>query len=117
MFECEKQPVQGSNGIVTANHPLAAAAGAEMLAAGGNAVDAAVAALLTLTVVEPMMVGLIGGGMTHIRTADGEHVVIDGQSQAPAAATPDMFEPVSDTIAERLETRGRLNRALRCSSR
>jgi gamma-glutamyltranspeptidase/glutathione hydrolase len=56
-----------------------------------------------------MMVGLIGGGMTHIRTSDGNHVVIDGQSQAPAAATPDMFECVSDDIATRLETVGRKN--------
>jgi gamma-glutamyltranspeptidase / glutathione hydrolase len=108
-FDCEKQPVTGRNGIVAANHPLGAAAGAQILAAGGNAVDAAVATLLTLTVVEPMMVGLIGGGMMHIRTAEGEHVVIDGQSQAPSAATPDMFECVSDEIATRLETVGRKN--------
>jgi gamma-glutamyltranspeptidase/glutathione hydrolase len=108
-FDCEKRPASGSNGVAAANHPLGAAAGAEMLAAGGNAIDAAVATLLTLTVVEPMMVGLVGGGMTHIRTADGQNTVIDGQSQAPAAATPDMFEPVSDDIAARLEVKGRKN--------
>lgn len=108
-FACEKQPASGSSGVVCANNPLGAAAGAEMLAAGGNAVDAAIATLLTLTVVEPMMVGLIGGGMTHIRTAAGENIVIDGQSQAPAAATPEMFEPVSDDIARRLEVLGRKN--------
>ena len=85
-FRCEKQPAVGSGGIVAANHPLGAAAGAEMLAAGGNAVDAAVATLLSLTVVEPMMVGLLGGGMMQVRMSDGRHVVIDGQSQAPAAA-------------------------------
>ncbi len=110
-FACEKQPVAGANGIVVTNHPLGTAAGAELLAAGGNAVDAAVAALLALTVVEPMMVGLIGGGMMHIRTPDGHHTVIDGQSQAPAAATPDMFEPVSDDLATRLEVVGRKNAA------
>ena len=108
-FVCEKRPVVGSGGIVAANHPLGAAAGTEMLAAGGNAVDAAVATLLALTVVEPMMVGLIGGGMTHIRMADGRHVVIDGQSQAPAGAIDDMFETVSDEIATRLDTVGRKN--------
>jgi len=108
-FNCEKRPAIGRNGIVVANHPLGAAAGAQILAGGGNAVDAAVASLLTLTVVEPMMVGLIGGGMMHIRTAEGRHVVIDGQSQAPSAATPDMFESLSDDVATRLETAGRKN--------
>ena len=108
-FQCEKQPATGSAGGVTANHHLGAAAGAEMLAAGGNAVDAAVATLLALTVVAPKMVGIIGGGMMHIRQVNGDHVVIDGQSQAPQAATADMFEPLSDDIATRLETKGRKN--------
>jgi gamma-glutamyltranspeptidase/glutathione hydrolase len=108
-FSTEKTPVRGNNGVIVANHPLGAAAGAEVLAGGGNAVDAAVTTLLTLTVVEPMMVGLIGGGMMHIRDAAGAHVAIDGQSQAPAAATADMFEAVSDDIATRLDTVGRRN--------
>jgi gamma-glutamyltranspeptidase/glutathione hydrolase len=91
MFECEKRPARGKTGMVVSNHPLASSAGAEMLAAGGNAVDAAIATLFTLTVVEPMMVGIIGGGMAHIRLADGGHRFIDGQSTVPAAVRPDTY--------------------------
>ena len=60
--------------MVITNHPLASAAGAEILASGGNAIDAAIAAFFTLTVVEPMMVGILGGGMAHIRLPDGTQV-------------------------------------------
>jgi gamma-glutamyltranspeptidase/glutathione hydrolase len=88
-FTCERQPAVGSRGMVVSNHPLASAAGAEMLAAGGNAFDAAVATLFALSVVEPMMVGIIGGGMAHIRLADGSHRFIDGQSTVPLAVRPD----------------------------
>ena len=62
LFHTEKMPVTGARGVVAANHPLGAAAGLEMLAGGGNAIDAAVATLFTLNVVEPMMVGLFGAG-------------------------------------------------------
>ena len=72
--------------MVVTNHPLASAAGAEILLGGGNAVDAAVAALFALTVVEPMMVGILGGGLSHLRLPDGRHIVIDNLSTAPAAA-------------------------------
>src|SRR5258706_449540 len=91
VFDCQKQPATGSRGMVVSNHPLASAAGAEMLAAGGNAIDAAIATLFTLTVVEPMMVGIIGGGMAHIRLSDGSHRFIDGQSTVPLAVRPDTY--------------------------
>lgn len=90
-FTCQKQPASGSRGMVVSNHPLASAAGIAMLAAGGNAIDAAIATLFTLTVVEPMMVGIIGGGMAHIRLADGSHRFIDGQSTVPLAVKPDTY--------------------------
>ena len=90
-FNCQKRPASGSRGMVVSNHPLASAAGAEMLAAGGNAIDAAIATLFTLTVVEPMMVGIVGGGMAHIRLADGSHRFIDGQSTVPLAVRPDTY--------------------------
>ena len=80
--------------MVVTNHPLGTAAGYEILAGGGNAVDGAVGALLALCVVEPMMVGIAGGGLAHIRLADGSHRVIDGLAHAPASTAPDIFEPV-----------------------
>jgi gamma-glutamyltranspeptidase / glutathione hydrolase len=91
VFVCRKQPASGSRGMVVSNHPLASAAGTEMLAAGGNAIDAAISTLFTLTVVEPMMVGIIGGGMAHVRLADGSHRFIDGQSTVPLSVRPDTY--------------------------
>ena len=109
LFDCEKQPAIGTKGMVVANHPLASAAGAQILADGGNAFDAAIAAFFTLTVVEPMMVGIAGGGMAHLRFPDGRHTVIDGQVRAPLASGPDVFIPVSGGLPDYLETEGREN--------
>jgi len=108
-FRTEKRPVHAARGMVVTNHPLASAAGAEMLAAGGNAVDAAVASLFALTVVEPMMVGIFGAGHAHLLLADGRHTVIDGYTTAPAAARPDMYRPVSDAWPDYMETAGQEN--------
>ena len=108
-FQCEKQPASGALGVVVSNAPLGSAAGNEMLAAGGNAIDAAVAALLTLTVVEPMMVGIAGGGIAHLRLSDGRHVIVDAMSNAGAAARADMFQPVSDQPPDYMEVRDRRN--------
>ena len=105
LFTCEKQPAHGRNGMVVTNHPLASAAGMEMLAAGGNAIDAAVAAQFALTVVEPMMVGLIGGTTCHIRLADGSHRIIDGMSAVPLAGHPTMYRPVAGARAGGLRRR------------
>jgi gamma-glutamyltranspeptidase / glutathione hydrolase len=83
--------------MVVTNHPLGSAAGSEMLLAGGNAIDAAVASLFALSVVEPMMVGIFGAGHMNVRLANGEHHVIDGYTTAPAASTEDMYTPIADS--------------------
>ena len=108
-FTCTKQPATGSRGMVVTNHPRASAAAAEMLLSGGNAIDAAAAALFALTVVEPMMVGLLGGGVTHLRLPDGSHTIIDGLSTAPAAASPGMYAPLASGLPSARETEGRRN--------
>ena len=108
-FACEKHQATGRRGMVVTNHPLASAAGAEMLAAGGNAIDAAIAAFFTLSVVEPMMVGVLGGGMAHIRLADGRHVVLDGQSMAPLATGPTTYTPDPAAAPGTMDSLGRRN--------
>jgi len=108
-FQCQKQPASSSRGMVVSNHPLASSAGAEMLAAGGNAIDAAIATLFTLTVVEPMMVGIIGGGMAHVRLADGSHRFIDGQSTVPLAVRPDTYTSKPGSALDVFDTVGNEN--------
>jgi gamma-glutamyltranspeptidase/glutathione hydrolase len=80
-----------TRGFVAAGHPLATQAGLDVLEAGGNAVDAAVAIGLTLGVVDGANSGLGGGCFILLRLADGRCVAIDGRETAPAAASRDMF--------------------------
>src|SRR3569833_1901801 len=103
-FDCQKMPAVSSRGMAASTHPLASSAVAEMLAAGGNAIDAAIATLFTLTVVEPMMVGIIGGGLAHIRLSDGSHRFIDGQSTVPLAVQPDTYRPKPGSAPEVFDT-------------
>jgi gamma-glutamyltranspeptidase/glutathione hydrolase len=109
LFQTEKRPARASRGMVVTNHPLASAAGAEMLAAGGNAVDAAVCALFTLSVVEPMMVGILGGGFAHLRLPDGTHTVLEGQGRCPLGVGPASFEPDPAAAPGTMDTVGRRN--------
>jgi len=84
-------PTAGSRGAVATGAPQATEAGLRALQRGGNAVDAAVAAALTLGVVDGHNSGLGGGCFLMIRHADGSVVAIDGRETAPAAAAEDMF--------------------------
>lgn len=88
----EKTEAASNGAMITAEHPLAAEAGARILAEGGNAVDAAVGAAFAMGVVEPTTSGLGGVAWCVIREPDGTITTIDGAGAAPLAATPDMYE-------------------------
>jgi gamma-glutamyltranspeptidase/glutathione hydrolase len=80
-------------GVVAAGHPDEVAAGLAVLAEGGNAIDAVVAAAFTAFVVEPAMCGLGGyGHLSAFVAASGELISVDHYLRAPLGATPDMFE-------------------------
>jgi len=86
---CRQEPPAAA---IASSHPLATQAGFEILAAGGNAFDAAVAVSAALAVVEPYSSGLGGGGFWLLhRARDGFEVVIDGRERAPLAAFRDMY--------------------------
>ena len=90
MFVFNVQAKQ-SAGIATA-HPMATAAGEEMLAQGGNAFDAAVAISAALAVVEPYSSGIGGGGFWLLhRSSDGFETMLDGREKAPLSAHRDMY--------------------------
>ncbi|MBV9358981.1 MAG: gamma-glutamyltransferase, partial [Chloroflexi bacterium] len=94
-----KREVIASAAVVASNHPLASAAGAEVLASGGNAVDAAVATLFALSVVEPMMVSPFGAGFFLIRDGrTGDVVFVDNYATVPAGADAAMYEPIPDSL-------------------
>lgn len=91
VFGLVAAPTSGQKGIAATVHPLATEAAVTAMKNGGNAIDAAVAAGLTLGVVDGFNSGIGGGCFLLIRRADGSVVAIDGREKAPAAATRDMF--------------------------
>jgi len=84
-------PADGVHGMVATAEEHATRAGVEMLASGGNAIDAAVAAAFVLGVTEPYHSGIGGGGFVLIHLASGQDIALDARETAPAAATRDMF--------------------------
>ncbi|MEO7598214.1 MAG: gamma-glutamyltransferase, partial [Opitutus sp.] len=89
--EAQRVAVEAKNGMVASVHVLASEAGVTIMRQGGNAVDAAVATGLALSVVYPFAGNISGGGFMIIHTRDGRDVAIDFRETAPAAATRDMY--------------------------
>lgn len=93
------QPVHAPHAIVVSVHELASRAGVEVMQAGGNAVDAAVATGFALAVVHPPAGNIGGGGFMLIRMADGKTHFLDYREKAPAAAKTDLYlDPQGNVI-------------------
>jgi gamma-glutamyltranspeptidase/glutathione hydrolase len=97
------EAVRGSGGAVSSAAPAATEAGLEILRAGGNAADAAVATALALAVVHPQA-GNLGGGGFAISRFGGKLAALDFRETAPADATEDMY------LDEKDEPRGDASR-------
>jgi gamma-glutamyltranspeptidase / glutathione hydrolase len=92
-FTSRRSPVYGRNGIVATSQPLATAAGLEILARGGNAADAAVAAGAALNVTEPTSTGIGGDMFALYYSADtGKVTALNGSGAAPSALTLDRLK-------------------------
>ncbi|MDH3704216.1 MAG: gamma-glutamyltransferase [Alphaproteobacteria bacterium] len=96
-----KPAIRTEHGVVAAQHVGAARIGAQVLAEGGNAIDAAVATSFALGVVEPWMSGIGGGGLMMVRHPDGTVHAVDFGMRTPAALNPGDY-PLDDGQAEGL---------------
>jgi gamma-glutamyltranspeptidase/glutathione hydrolase len=94
------RPAHAQHAMVASMHELASRAGVEMMQAGGNAIDAAVATGFALAVVHPQAGNLGGGGFMLIRLADGVTHFIDYREKAPAAANADMYLDAQGNVIE-----------------
>jgi gamma-glutamyltranspeptidase/glutathione hydrolase len=90
-FPAGAEPTAGRRGMVVSTDSLASAAGLEILKAGGNAVDAAIAVQFALAVVHPVAGNIGGGGFMVARLADDTRIALDFREEAPGASSKDMY--------------------------
>ena len=98
--------VEAENGMVVSSQRLASEVGADILRAGGNAVDAAVAVAYAEAVVNPCCGNLGGGGFLVLHAADGRSRFVNFREMAPAAATPDMYLDAAGAVVKGASLRG-----------
>jgi len=104
----EDQGVFSTRAMVVTAHPLASQVGKQILEAGGNAIDAAIATQFALAVVYPRAGNIGGGGFMVIRMADGSTNTLDYREIAPANAHRDMFLDDNGEVIENLSVLGHL---------
>ncbi|MEG5037013.1 gamma-glutamyltransferase [Microcoleus sp. AT3-D2] len=103
------QQQRSKQGMAVSAHPLASAAGLALLQQGGNAVDAAAATALAISVVEPFSAGIGGGGFLLLRRAETETVqVLDFRERAPKRAARDMYLDKQGKVRPRASRDGHL---------
>jgi len=100
------RPEVSEHGMVASVHELASRAGVEMMQAGGNAVDAAVATGFALAVVHPSAGNLGGGGFMLTRSSNGETHFIDFRETAPGKATATLYQDAQGNVIPKLSTIG-----------
>ena len=107
-FITDKTGVIAQNGMVATAHPVASQVGVNILKAGGNAVDAAIAVQFALAVVHPSAGNIGGGGFLVLREKSGKSYSIDFREKAPAKGYADMYLDKDGNIIPDASTLGRL---------
>lgn len=106
LVSARMHPEHAAHAMVASVHEQASRVGVEMMQAGGNAVDAAVATGFALAVVHPQAGNLGGGGFMLIRMADGATNFLDFREIAPARATADMYLDAQQNVVAEASTVG-----------
>ncbi|HEU0230744.1 MAG TPA: gamma-glutamyltransferase [Burkholderiaceae bacterium] len=103
-----RSPAHGTHGMVVTAQHLATQVGLNILKAGGNAIDAAVATGYALAVVDPCCGNIGGGGFMTLHLADGRNIFINFRERAPLRATRDMYLDKQGKVVPGLSTQGYL---------
>jgi gamma-glutamyltranspeptidase / glutathione hydrolase len=102
-----QRPITARQGMVTAAHPLATQAGLQILQQGGNAIDAAVATTLAISVVEPFSAGIGGGGFLLLKIGATTRA-LDFRERAPRGASRNMYRDAQGKVKPQASLEGHL---------